>query len=374
MSFKHSGSLAAAFAMLATSWSVTALAETGPALQPGHEYMVVSNYPNNLHLVDIQTDKLYKTCTLPDAYGPGTVQMAPDKKTAYILNNHYADIYGVDLDSCKLVFHAALAQQPGERARSMFAIAVSPDGKEIYSVANPTKMGLDNYVVQAPRLQVYAADGGLQAKPLRSFPAPRQVTVMQTGADGALYMAGADIYKVDVHTGKVDVAVPSRSWKRPLYSPPDVLYAWPQQTPSGDFTILYTTVKFKDEKQDMATAEFIYGFFNIDLATGKSETVDFAPLTEIYFSAMRSPKDQNLIYGVLNRLTKYDIKQKKLLEVGELDHSYYCVALNKAGNKVYLTGTFNDVAVYDADSLKKLSNIKLPGGDMAIATSQIFTR
>src|SRR3546814_184637 len=148
MSFKHSGSLAAAFAMLATSWSVTALAETGPALQPGHEYMVVSNYPNNLHLVDIQTDKLYKTCTLPDAYGPGTVQMAPDKKTAYILNNHYADIYGVDLDSCKLVFHAALAQQPGERARSMFAIAVSPDGKEIYSVANPTKMGLDNYDVQ----------------------------------------------------------------------------------------------------------------------------------------------------------------------------------------------------------------------------------
>ena len=177
-----------------------------------------------------------------------------------------------------------------------------------------------------------------------------------------------------MNTGKFTVAIPARNWKRPLYSPPDVLYAWPQQTPTGDFTTLYTAVKFKDEKQDMATAEFVYGFMNIDLATGKGEAVDFAPLTEIYFSAMRSPKDPNLIYGVLNRLTKYDIKQQKLLEVGELDHSYYCVALNKAGSKVYLSGTFNDVAVYDADSLKKLSSIKLPGGDMALATSQIFTR
>ncbi|MCO1919628.1 quinohemoprotein amine dehydrogenase subunit beta [Pseudomonas aeruginosa] len=374
MSFKHSGSLAAAFAMLATSWSVAALAETGPALQSGHEYMVAVNYPNNLHLVDVQTDKLYKTCPLPDAFGPGTALVAPDHKTAYILNNHYGDIYGVDLDNCKLVFHAALAQKPDERTRALFSIAISPDGKEIYSVVNPTKLASDHYEVQTPQLQVYAADGGLAAKPLRSFPAPRQVMVMQTGADGALYMAGADIYKVDVNTGKFTVAIPARNWKRPLYSPPDVLYAWPQQTPTGDFTTLYTAVKFKDEKQDMATAEFVYGFMNIDLATGKGEAVDFAPLTEIYFSAMRSPKDPNLIYGVLNRLTKYDIKQQKLLEVGELDHSYYCVALNKAGSKVYLSGTFNDVAVYDADSLKKLSSIKLPGGDMALATSQIFTR
>jgi quinohemoprotein amine dehydrogenase beta subunit len=374
MSFKHSRTIAATLAALATSWSVAALADTGPALQSGHEYMVVGNYPNNLHVIDTQTDKVYKTCSMPDAFGPGTVQIAPDNKTAYTLNNHYGDIYGVDLDSCKQVFHAALAQQPGERARALFSIAISPDGKEIYSVVNPTQLGLDHYKVQAPRLQVYAADGGLAAKPVRSFPAPRQVTVMQTGADGTLYMAGADIYKVDVHTGKVGVAVPSRNWKRPLYSPPDVLYAWSQQHYSRDFTILYTAAKFKDEQQDMATAEFVYGFFNIDLVTGKTETVDFAPLTEIYFTGMRSPKDKNLIYGVLNRLTKYDIKQQKLLAVGELDHSYYLVSLNKSGSKVYLTGTFNDVAVYDADSLKKLTNIELPGGDMAIASAQIFIR
>lgn len=39
-----------------------------------------------------------------------------------------------------------------------------------------------------------------------------------------------------------------------------------------------------------------------------------------------------------------------------------------------LAGTFNDIAVYDPDSLEKLGNIKLPGGDMAIATTQVFVR
>ena len=55
---------------------------------------------------------------------------------------------------------------------------------------------------------------------------------------------------------------------------------------------------------------------------------------------MRSPKDPNLMYGVLNRLAKYDIKEQKLLKAASLDHSYYCIALNKAGSKVYLGGTY----------------------------------
>lgn len=84
----------------------------------------------------------------------------------------------------------------------------------------------DRYEVQAPRLDVYATDAGQDAKPVRSFPAPRQLTIMQSGDDGTLYVAGADVYKVDVKTGKFDVLIPSRHWKRPNYSAPDVLYVW----------------------------------------------------------------------------------------------------------------------------------------------------
>jgi quinohemoprotein amine dehydrogenase beta subunit len=195
-------------------------ADSGPALKAGHEYLIATNYPNNLHVVDLATDKVYKTCVMPDAYGPGTTQIGPDRKTAYVLNNHYGDLYGIDLDSCRTVFHARLAQGPTEKARALFSIALSPDGKEIYSVANPTERNSDHYVVKAPRLQIYATDAGLDAKPLRSFEVPRQISIMQAGDDGSLYMAGADIYKLDVKTGKYEVALASRTCSMPGRSRP----------------------------------------------------------------------------------------------------------------------------------------------------------
>lgn len=96
------------------------LADEGKALNRGHEYMVTTNYPNNLHILDLATDSLYKTCQMPDAFGPGTVQLSPDRTIAYVLNNHYADIYGVELDTCKQVFHASITQQPGKRPVQCF--------------------------------------------------------------------------------------------------------------------------------------------------------------------------------------------------------------------------------------------------------------
>lgn len=349
-------------------------AETGPALKVGHEYLIATNYPNNLHVVDLASDSLYKTCRLPDAFGPGTAVMAPDHKTAFILNNHYGDLYGIDLDDCKTVFHAKLSQQANEKARSMFSFALSPDGKELYATVNPTQMMNDHYVVKQPRLAVYDTASGLDAKPVRSFPMPRQIYLMRAADDGSLYVAGPDIYKMDVQTGKYEVAVAGRNWQRPLYSAPDVLYFWPHQTPFHEFSMLYTTAKFKDDKQDLATADYIYGYVSIDLKTGKSTVQDFAPLTELYFTGLRSPKDPNQMFGVLNRLAKYDIKQQKLLKATNLEHSYYCVAFNTQGSKLYLAGTFNDIAVFDPDSLEKVKNIKLPGGDMAITTTQVFIR
>ncbi|WP_343573453.1 quinohemoprotein amine dehydrogenase subunit beta [Pseudomonas sp.] len=368
---------AAALGSLSLAGALQAIAadadfDKSKALESGHEYLISTNYPNNLHVVDMQTDKLFKTCTIPGAYGPGMTQLSPDRKVVYILSNHYADIYGIKLDDCQPVFHATIAQKPGENARAMFSMTVSHDGKEIYAIANPTKILAEHYEVQQPRLQIYSVADGMNAKPVRTFPAPRQLTIMQTGDDGTLYVAGPDIYKVDVKTGKFDVAIPSRNWKRPNYSPPDVLYVWNQQTYSRDFSLFYTAAKFKDDKQDPATADFRYGFFNVDLATGKTETLDFGPVTEVYFSGMRSPTDRNVIYGVLNRLTKYDIKEQKLVKAANLDHSYYCLTVNKAGTKLYLSGTFNDVAIFDANSLQRLGDLKLPGGDMAITTSQAF--
>ncbi|GGK67691.1 quinohemoprotein amine dehydrogenase subunit beta [Amphritea balenae] len=359
---------------LATLTGSTAVAAQGPALKAGSEYMVVANYPNQMHVLDLATDSVYKTCDMPDRFGPGALQVAPDKKTAYILNNGYEDIYGVDMDTCDVTFHAKMALNPKERTKTIYAFALSYDGKELYTIQNPTLMERDHYRVQPTRLAVYSTDGGLDAKPIRVLPSPRLVTAMQVGKDGGLYMAGADIYKMDVQTGEYEVVVPSRNWERERYVQPDVLNVWAVQTPTKDFTILYTTARFQEGSEDLNTADWLYGYFNINLDTGATETKDFGPITEIYFTGTRSPKDPNIMYGVLNRLAKYDIEKQELIQAAELDHSYYCVTVNQTGSKVYLAGTHNHVAVFDADSLERLNTIELPGGDMSTTTAQVFVR
>lgn len=354
--------------------SSSTLAAQGSALKSGSEYMVVANYPNQLHVLDLATDSVYKTCDMPDRFGPGALQVAPDKKTVFILNNGYEDIYGVDMDSCEVKFHARMALSSKERTKSIYAFALSYDGKELYAVQNPTLMERDHYKVQPTRLAVYSTDDGLDAKPIRTLPAPRIVTAMQVGKDGGLYMAGADIYKMDVKTGAYEVAVPSRNWQRERYVQPDVLNVWAVQTPTKDFTILYTTARFQEGSEDLDTADWLYGYFNINLESGATETKDFGPITELYFTGTRSPKDPNIMYGVLNRLAKYDIEKQTLLKAAELDHSYYCVTVNQSGSKVYLAGTHNHVAVFDADTLERLNTIELPGGDMSTTTAQVFIR
>ncbi|HHJ1297719.1 MULTISPECIES: quinohemoprotein amine dehydrogenase subunit beta [unclassified Pseudomonas] len=365
--------LALTVAATASAWAVQA-DDTGPALKAGHEYLIVTNYPNNLHVVDVATDAVYKSCRMPDAFGPGTAMMAPDNRTAYVLNNHYGDLYGIDLDTCKTTFHASLSSVPGEVGKSMYSFAISPDGKEVYATVNPTQRLNDHYVVKPPRLEVFRTADGLDAKPARTFPMPRQVYLMRAADDGSLFVAGPDIYKMDVQTGRYEVALPLRNWNRPGYSAPDVLYFWPHQSARHEFSMLYTIAKFKDDKQDPATAELLYGYLSVDLKTGKTHTQEFADLTELYFTGLRSPKDPNQIYGVLNRLARYDIKERKLIKAANLEHTYYCVAFDKKGDKLYLGGTFNDLAVFDPQTLEKVKNIKLPGGDMSTTTPQVFVR
>ncbi|GHT96554.1 hypothetical protein FACS1894116_13880 [Betaproteobacteria bacterium] len=343
-------------------------------LVEGREYMVVPNHPNQLNVLDLAENKVLKTCSLPDAFGPGSVQISPDHRIAYILNNRFFGLYGIELDTCKVTFSAQMSQNEEERAISVLSIAVSPDGKELYTIQNPTRLHPDHYEVLQSRLAVYDTRSGLDAKPVRTFPVPRQLSLMQAANDGSLYVLGQDVLKINPATGEHEVALPLLNWKRPGYGVPDVLSAWAAQRPSREFAALYTAPKFKDDKQDMESADFVWGVLSIDLKTGETEVVDFAPLTEIYFTGTRSPKDRNHIFTVLNGLRKYDIKEQKLLASANVDHAYYQVSTSLDGSRVYLSGTLQDVAVYEADTLKKITSITLPGGDMALCTAQVFVR
>lgn len=341
---------------------------SGPA-----DFLVVVNRPNNLHLVDLRQRKVVNTCELPGDFGPGTVAMSPDKRIAYVLTNRFENIYGVDVDTCEIRF-SARQSQGDERVKSIGSIAVSPDGKQLYTHQNPTRLLIDRYEVQDARIAVFDTSAGLDATPTRTIPAPRQVTIMAVGDDGTLYMGGRDIYAMNVQTGETRVALASQSVNDPLESPRDALTLWPLGAVNNELVRMYSAARFKDESQDLETADWVWGFERVNLATGETEDAVFGPLEVVLFSGMARPSDPNQFYGVLTQLKKFDVANQKELQSVDLEHSYYCINFSTDGKEIYLAGTFNDIAIYDADNLQKLANIELPGGDMSLANTRVFSR
>ena len=346
----------------------SAQANAGP-----RDFLVVMNRPNKLNLVDLKQRKVVNSCDLPGDYGPGTVAMSPDKRTAYVLTNRFENIYGVDVDTCEIRF-SARQSQGDERVKSIGSIAVSPDGKEVYTHQNPTRLLIDRYEVQDARVAVFDTSAGLEARPVRTFPAPRQITIMAVGKDGTLYMGGRDIYAMNMQTGATTVALASQSRNDPLESLRDSLTVWPVGDINNEMVRMYSAAQYKDASQDLASADWVWGFERVDLATGAVESKVFGPLEVVLFSGMARPSDPNQFYAVLTQLKKFDVAAQKQVKSVDLEHSYYCINFSTDGSEIYLAGTFNDIAVYDADTLEKLANIQLSGGDMSLANSRVFSR
>ena len=135
---------------------------------------------------------------------------------------------------------------------------------------------------------------------------------------------------------------------------------------------MYTAAKFPNDKFNMDEAEFVWGATRVDLETNEIVQEDFAPIESIMFTGMTHPKDTNVLYGVLTDLTKFDRKNQKVIKRVYLDHSYYCINFSTDASKIYLGGTFNDIAIYNPETLEKVGNIVLPDGDTGAGTLQVF--
>lgn len=372
---RHQGpALYLCFALLAMLG--TGLAEVSVAdehSQRTRDYMVVMNRPNNLNVIDLSRREVLRSCELPGGYGPGTVVVAPDGGVAYALTGRFENIYGVDIDTCDIVFSAQQSRD-NERVKTMASIAVSKDGKSLYTHQNPTLIMPDRYEVQPSRIAVYDTSAGLDARPVRTLPAPRQVTIMATGEDGTLYLGGHDIYAMNPETGDTEIALASHSRNDPLESQRDVLSVWPLGAQNNEMVRMYSAARFADASGDMDTAEWIWGYERIDLATGAAHSQPYGPLEVVLFSGMARPGHPDEFYAALTQLKKFDASTQRELASVDLEHSYYCVNFASDGSELYLAGTFNDIAVYDPETLTLIDNIQLPGGDMALATAQVFPR
>ena len=345
-----------------------ALAAAGPAA--AKDLLVTIAKPGNLYVFDAAERTLLKDCPLGTDMNPGVIQMSPDGKGAYALVNRWQDVVGIDIATCEKVFYAA--QSDGDVVRrSIGSLAVSPDGAEIYTVRNPVRHLVDRYEVMEPEFAVFAADAGTGAEPVRTYPAPRRSTVMAADAAGAVYIAGHDIYKFDPTSGAIETAIANRTWDRPTYSGPDVLAFWPVGRQNEEFLLMYTAAVFTGEDRE-EVQDYVWGFSSVDLETGETQIRDFASLEVLMFSGVRDPNADNLLYGVYTQLSKHDVDTKTLIKRVDLPHTYYVINISTDGKEIYVGGTNDDIGVYDAGTLERIGEMRIPsGGDMGTATVQV---
>jgi quinohemoprotein amine dehydrogenase beta subunit len=337
------------------------------------EFLVTVTRPNTtIHVIDLQTNEVIRQCYLPAGPGPGTLVMSPDNSIIYILTNHFSDIYGVNIDSCELVFST---QQSTEniRVKSIASIAISPDGKEVYTHQNRVKIMNDHYELLPPQIAAFDTSAGLNVKASRTYDSPRQITIMDTLESGELVIGGQDIFLMDIHSGEYEVILPSLNDEQPGYSGKDVLSVWQMGKVNNEFYRMYSRAKFNGEMGDLANAKYVLGHETVNLKTGKAQAKDFGPFETVLFTSTRRPGQLNRVYGTLNDLKEYDSDTQKLIRSMDLPHTYYCINFSHDGSKIYLSGALDNIAVYDADSFKKLAQINLTG-DGSMSTSIIFKR
>jgi quinohemoprotein amine dehydrogenase beta subunit len=352
----------------------------GTSARGAGDMLVVANRPRHLHLVDLGARRVERSCEMPGPASPGTIAMSPDNQIAYIIGRNLGEeIWGVRLADCALVF-SAQQSRGNERVRTLGGIATSPDGRWLYVHQAPVKLFLDHYEVQPTRVAVYDANAGTRARPVRTLPAPRQVTIMKTGADGTLYLGGPDILAMDPETGETRVALASRNRRDPAFGPRDVLTVWNIGESSGEFVRLFSAARWKPGAEgDLAQAELVWGFEKIDLASGSPSHAVVGPIQQGdraigLFTGMTRPGRPDQFFATFTQLQRFDVPNARVDKSVDLEHSYYAIDFGTDGDTLYLTGTFNDIAIYDPDSLEKLGNIVLPGGDMATGSPKIFRR
>lgn len=339
----------------------------------GHEYLLTVTRPNQLHVIDTETNKVVRSCDVPGIFGQGTVEPSPDGRIAYVGTNKWEDVVGFDITNCDIVFSAKQSHS-NVTVKSFVSLAVSRDGKELYTVQNPTRKLNDRYEVMQPQLAVYDTSAGLNAKPVRTFPVDRQITKIMSMDTGEVILGGNDLQAINPENGDVRVLALLQNWKRgDSWTQPDAFAMHTLGEQADEFVLPYFTIKWNGDPGDMEKAEFWWGMNRVDLKTGEVEQGEILPFEFIVFNFITDPTDSNILYGAFNTLSKHDISEKKTLAVHNMEHTYY--NLNMTQNRtIYVGGTSSDISIHDPDTLEKIGSIKLPGDQSTAAMRIAFLK
>lgn len=325
------------------------------------EYLLVSTKPNNLVMVDPAARKVVKTHTIAGPGSPVGIVPSPDGKVAYVVTEHLNSLVGIDLDSGAEIFRTHFSD--GDlRVRNMFAIDISPDGKELFVLQSAMKKGLGEYQALDPRIAVYRTDAGLDAKPARTLAVPRRTTSLFMAADGTkLYAVSWDINVLDPKDGTVLEVKKVFNRDHPNMAPPDVFGVWSQYEQARMFVTPYTAIRTDMDPTDLASLKT--GMLTLDLVNGDFKMAEFEDVPTIMFSSVVNPVRRNESFSVYNTLTKTNLATNRLVKRVPLPHTYYAINISKDGSEVYVAGTMDDIGIYSTKTLNRIGEIKMPGGN-----------
>lgn len=362
-------------AALAASSGVALFAALPTAALAAKDYLVTAARPNLVFVMDAKERKVVKTHTIPNTSmgnSPITLVHSRDGKTAYVIHNRWETVSGIDLDSGKEVFRAELSG--GDiRGKSPFPMDLSPDGKELAVYVNPTQLLPGEYKVLDPYIAIYRTDAGTDAEPVRKLKVPRRVSTLAWSARGdTLYAFSWDMLKLDPQTGAVKGKHPWRSWKNGEQGEPDTLAIWPQWEQTNVFATPYYVAYANKPEGDPSALRA--GIWTLDLEKDTVHFKEFENAGVVLFSSVVNPVRRDETYTVYTQLTKVNTKTGRMDRV-DLDHTYYNVNVSSDGKELYIGGTQGDIAVYDSATLKRIGNIRTPGGgDQVLTSLRIFQR
>jgi quinohemoprotein amine dehydrogenase beta subunit len=257
--------------------------------------------------------------------------------------------------------------------KTFFAFDVTPDGAELIVHEIPVKRSMSEYTVLDTRFAVFRTGDGLDARPVRSFPAPRAVSSVLMRKDGrSFYALGFDLYEFDHRTGRQLGERGVRNWPHLNRSIPDLLAVRPISEPTGIFTLpMFSMVSPAGDGGEPVPTSTI---MSLDLHSGDLQYRDVAGEAVALYSTAKSPTKAEL-YGVFNDLVKFDAQSMTVVGRVPLDHTYYAVLVSTDGQEVYAAGAGCDVTIFDAGTLTRKANIRMPDcGDQSATSPRIVRR
>lgn len=354
-------------------WIILTLAALGPLCATAADYLLVASRPNQLHVIDAAARRVVKTIDIPGDGLPSTLSIARDGKVAYVLTNRGESVSGIDLESGKEVFRADFSHG-NLRVKDMFGMTVSDDGQYLYAHLLPVRLKQTEYEVLDTQFAVYRTADGINAKPLRTIPAPRRISMLMpgTGNDNIVAM-GWDYYVVDTQNGAIRKTLPVRNWQRPGVGEPDVLAFWPQfeqaRMMSTPYGVPMTGV---DPKSPEAMKT---GILTFDLDSQTVGTYEFENATRALFSSVISPIDRTHAFAVMNQLSHIDLAAKRVIRTAPVKQTFYAINISSDGRELYLGGALDLIAVHDATTLEQIGEIRIPGGaDQGTSSLRIIKR